>query len=69
MKKVMVIEGMMCAHCAAHVKKALEAVANVADAEIDLEAKTATINMTGEISNDILISAVKEAGYTPVSVS
>ncbi len=63
--KTMVIEGMMCMHCKAHVEKALNALDGVT-ATVDLEAKTASV--TGDVSNDVLKKAVEDAGYTVVSI-
>ena len=67
MKKVLVVDGMMCAHCQMHVQKALEGVDGVQKAVVDLEKKTATVSLTKEVSDQALMDAVKEAGYTPVS--
>lgn len=58
------IEGMMCQHCVAHVKKALEAVEGVSEVSVDLEGKYAEI--TGSAEKSALINAVKEAGYEAV---
>ncbi len=66
MKKVLTVEGMMCAHCQAHVQKALEGVAGVTAVNVDLEAKKATVEMADEVADDLLTAAVKEAGYEPV---
>jgi Cu+-exporting ATPase len=62
MKKVMDIEGMMCQHCVAHVKKALEGIDGV-QADVNLDKNQATVISNKEISNDVLIQAVKDAGY------
>lgn len=66
MKKVLTVEGMMCAHCQAHVQKALEGVAGITAVNVDLEAKKATVEMAGEVADELLTAAVKEAGYEPV---
>jgi heavy metal translocating P-type ATPase len=66
MKKVIGVEGMMCAHCQMHVKKALEAVDGVESAEVSLENRNATVTMTRDVSDKALKDAVTEAGYTPV---
>ncbi|WP_279138142.1 heavy metal translocating P-type ATPase [Faecalicoccus pleomorphus] len=68
MTKTMKIEGMMCQHCVAHVKKALEDVAGVTEADVDLESGSAKIEMETDVKEDILKKAVEDAGYTPVSV-
>ena len=69
MKKVMTIEGMMCGHCTGRVQKALEAVAGVSAVSMSLEEKTATVEMTGEVSDEVLTAAVTEAGYEVKAVS
>ncbi len=67
MKKVTIsIEGMMCAHCMAHVEKALQAIEGVASAQADLEKKQAEVTLNAPVSEEILMAAVKEAGYTPL---
>ncbi len=63
MKKVMTIEGMMCAHCTGRVQKALEAVEGVKAVTMSLEDKTATLDLEGEVSEEALTKAVTEAGY------
>lgn len=63
MTKVMTIEGMMCGHCTGRVQKALEAVEGVSTVSMNLEAKTATVELSAEVSDDALTAAVTEAGY------
>ena len=60
MKKTLSIEGMMCAHCAAHVEKALNALPGVT-ASVDLDSKTAVV--TGDAGDEALKKAVADAGY------
>ena len=67
MKKTLVVEGMMCEHCKMHVEKALAGVAGVDSAQVDLEKKTATVSLTEDVADQVLMDAVKEAGYEPVS--
>ena len=62
MKKTLTIEGMMCAHCVAHVDKALRAVSGVESVDVDLTAGTAVV--TGSAAEEALCAAVAEAGYT-----
>ena len=64
MKKTMKIEGMMCQHCVAHVKKALETVEGVSDVQVDLKKKTATLVLEKEITNQTLIDVIDQAGYS-----
>ena len=68
MTKTMKIEGMMCQHSVAHVKKALEDIAGVTKADVDLESGSAKIEMETDVKEDILKKAIEDAGYTPVSV-
>ncbi len=63
MTKVLTIEGMMCAHCTGRVQKALEAVEGVSAVAMDLEKKTASVTLSGEVSDEALKKAVDEAGY------
>ena len=67
MKKTLVVEGMMCEHCKMHVEKALAGVAGVDSAQVDLEKKTATVSLAEDVADQVLMDAVKEAGYEPVS--
>ena len=68
MTKVMNINGMMCAHCQAHVEKALNAIDGV-EAKVNLEAKNATVTLSRDVPDDVLKNAVTEAGYEVVSIS
>ncbi|MBR3429619.1 MAG: heavy-metal-associated domain-containing protein [Clostridia bacterium] len=68
MEKKMVVEGMKCMHCKASVEKALKAVPGVTDAEVDLEAKTARIVAEDNVSDAILMEAVKAKGFEPVQM-
>ncbi len=65
MEKTIVIKGMMCAHCQAHVEKALNALPGVT-ATVNLEAGTATVK--GDASNEALTKAVVDAGYEVVEI-
>ena len=67
MKKVLIVDGMMCAHCQAHVQKALAGVEGVTEAVVDLESKKATVTLAQDVADQALMDAVTEAGYTPVS--
>ena len=69
MKKILTVDCMMCAHCQMHVQKSLAAVDGVQEAAVDLEKKQATVTLTKEVPDQVLMEAVKEAGYTPVSCS
>ena len=67
MTKTMTINGMMCAHCQAHVEKALNAIDGVT-AVVDLAAKTATVTLSKDVADEVLKNAVTEAGYEVVSI-
>lgn len=61
---VLNISGMSCNNCAATVEQALRGVAGVKEAQVSLDAKTATVNMIpGDMNPESLIHAVKMAGY------
>ena len=66
MKKVLTVDGMMCAHCQAHVQKALAGVDGVEEAVVSLEKKEAYVSLSKEVPDQVLMDAVTEAGYTPV---
>ena len=63
MKKIMHVEGMMCPHCEANVKKALEAIEGVTSAEADHEKGIAEVVMDKEISDEVLKGAVEARDY------
>jgi len=69
MTKTMEIKGMMCMHCEATVKKALEAVEGVTGAEVSHEKGTAVVSMDTEVANDVLKAAVEAKDYEVVSVA
>ena len=68
MEKKIGIEGMMCAHCVAHVEKALTALGGVTSAKADLEGKCATVTLAAPVSDEELKEAVTQAGYEVVSI-
>ena len=63
MTKTLNVTGMMCQHCVAHVKKALEGVEGVSSVSVDLEAGTATVEAAEGVADDALVAAVVDAGY------
>lgn len=65
MEKILKIEGMSCSHCSSRVEKVLNQIDGVA-AVVNLEAKTATLTLTKEVSDDVLKEAVEDAGFTVV---
>lgn len=68
MERTMKIEGMMCGHCEAHVKKALEKLPEVDEAVVSHEKGTAIVKLNADISNDTLKATVEAEEYTVVSV-
>ena len=68
MTKTMKIEGMMCGHCEAAVKKALEALDGVAGAEVSHEKGTAVVTLEKDVDNAVLTKAVEDKDYKVVSV-
>ena len=63
MKKTMKIEGMMCCHCEATVKKSLEALDGVTSAEVSHENGTAVLELSGDVSDDLLKKTVEDKDY------
>ena len=69
MKKTIRIEGMMCPHCEAAVKKALEALEEVTEAEVSHEKGTAIVSMTTAVPDDALKKAVEDKDYTVLEIA
>ena len=63
MTKTLKIEGMMCNHCVMHVTKALEGIAGVEKADVDLKGKKAVVTLGGDVSDEAMKTAVADAGY------
>ena len=68
MKKVMKIEGMMCGHCEARVKKCLEAFEQVEEAAVSHEEGTAVVRLNGELADDVLKKAVEDQDYKVLDI-
>ncbi|MCI8300359.1 MAG: heavy metal translocating P-type ATPase [Lachnospiraceae bacterium] len=68
MKKTMKIEGMMCTHCEASVKKCLEALSQVESAMVSHEEGSAVVTLNEELSDDILKKAVEDQDYKVLSI-
>ncbi len=64
MTKTLQVEGMMCPHCEARVKKVLEALPEVSEAVASHTAGTVVVALTEEVSDDILIQTIEDQGYT-----
>lgn len=63
MEKKLSVEGMMCQHCVAHVKKALEGVEGVEEAVVDLDSNSATAKLSADVADQVLVDAIVDAGY------
>ena len=68
MTKTMKIEGMMCGHCEARVKKCLEALAEVDGAEVSHETKTAVVTLNGELADEVLKKTVEDQDYKVLGI-
>ena len=64
MEKTLHVGGMMCQHCVARVKKTLEAIDGVEEAIVDLEGEKATVKLSADVADDVLVNAVVEQDYT-----
>lgn len=64
MEKILNVEGMSCNHCTATVKKALEGLDGVKEADVSLEGKNAKVELDKDVADEALVKAVEEAGYT-----
>lgn len=69
MEKKLMVEGMMCQHCVAHVKKALEGVDGVVEAVVDLDAKSAVAKLSRDVADEVLTAAVVDAGYEVTGIA
>ena len=69
MTKTMKIEGMMCGHCEATVKKALEAIDGVNSAEVSHEAGTAVVELSEGVQDEVLKKAVEDKDYKVISIA
>ena len=63
MEKTLKVDGMMCGHCEAHVKQALEAIPQVESADVSHTAGTAVVHLNAEVSDEVLKQAVEKEGY------
>ena len=69
MKKTISIEGMMCGHCEATVKKALEALPEVTGAEVSHTAGTAVVTLSAPVDDAVLKAAVEAKDYTVTGIA
>ena len=68
MKKKISIEGMSCGHCVNHVKEALSELNGVTNVDVNLEAKTALIEATADITDEVIKAAIVEVGFEVVGI-
>ena len=68
MKKALKVEGMMCGHCEARVKKALEALPEVTEAVVSHEAGTAIVTLNADVADDVLKKAVEDQDYNVTGI-
>ena len=67
--KIIKIEGMQCNHCKMTVEKVLGAIDGITKVEVSLENKTATIQMSKEVDDNIVKNVIKEAGFEVKSIN
>lgn len=65
MTKTLMVDGMMCQHCVAHVKKSLESIDGIENADVSLENKNAVITMSKSVDDNLIKDVIAEAGYVP----
>ena len=68
MTKTVKIEGMMCGHCEARVKKVLEAMDGVAEAVVSHTAGTAVVTLTGDVSDELLKKTIEDQDYKVLGI-
>lgn len=69
MKKIVTVNGMNCGHCKATVEKALLDLDGVKAAKVNLSKKVAVVSLDTEVSDEVLLNAVRESGFDAVSVT
>ena len=69
MKKTMMIDGMMCGHCEASVKKALEALEGVENAEVSHKENRAVVTLSADVPDEVLKKAVEDKDYKVNSIA
>ncbi len=68
MKKIITIEGMMCAHCTGRVEKALSALEGVTLISVSVEEKNAVVEHNENMTDELLKTTIEEQGYDVVSI-
>ena len=67
-KKIITVEGMHCNHCASSVEKTICALEGIKDAKVNLDKKTCTAKLSGEVSDEVIKNAVKEIGFEVTAI-
>lgn len=67
-KKIISVEGMHCMHCASSVEKAVSGIEGVKDAKVNLDKKSCTAKLSGDVEDAAIISAIKEAGFEVIGI-
>lgn len=65
MKKIIEVTGMHCQHCAKAVEDEIKKINGVSKVKADPDKNNATVSMKGDVSDELLVKAVEEAGFTP----
>ncbi|HHV98752.1 MAG TPA: heavy-metal-associated domain-containing protein [Clostridiaceae bacterium] len=68
MRKKIIIEGMSCNHCVAHVESALMEVEGVKSVKVDLKGKNALVELSHDVDDSKLIAAIDDAGYEVIRI-
>lgn len=68
MAKKILIEGMSCGHCVNHVTEALNEMAGVSNVKVDLDTKSAVIDVTSDVKDEDLKAVIDEVGYEVVGI-
>lgn len=68
MRKIINIEGMHCEHCSNRVNKSLSSLDGVKKVKVDLKKKTAEIELTNEVSDQLIIETISDAGFEVISI-
>ena len=64
MEKILNVEGMSCNHCVASVRKALEGLDGVREADVSLDDKKARVELDKDLADEVLVKAVEDAGFS-----
>ena len=68
MTKIITIEGMTCGHCVMHVENALKEISGVKSVKVDLEGKSASVELSHEVEDEKIKEAIEDAGYEATDI-